>query len=258
MKKLAMIAAVAVAGSVFADSGIESANIVGYVTSPTITANKVSLGTMPFSSAGSELVKIQDLVAPNAEPCQFKNRATQAVQLQVWNGSAYTVYYYVSDAYDEESDEELTGWANNKGDLVNDEYAPGTGYWYKYPVSDSTYVLPGQVVSQDSVTKNVYATKLNLVGNPYPMSLSLSKISTSVTAPAFKNRATQAVQLQIWNGSAYNLYYYVSDAYDEESDEELTGWANNKGDYVDATGLDATFGLWAKSPAADGTITFSK
>ena len=233
-------------------------NVVGYVTSPTIAANKVSLGTMPFSTVGSDMVNVQNLVAANAEPCKFSERATKAIQLQVWNGTAYTVYYFVKDAYIEETDEEVTGWANNKGDYVNDTYAPGTGYWYKYPVSESTYTLPGQVLDTDTVSKNVFASKLNLIGNPYPMSIDLTKVSTSVEAPAFSKRATSAVQLQVWNGTAYNVYYYVKDAYIEDTDEEVTGWANNKGDFVGATGLHSTFGLWAKSPATDGTLTFTK
>jgi hypothetical protein len=213
---------------------------------------------MPFSAVGSDMVKVQDLVAPNAEPCKFSERATKAVQLQVWNGVNYTMYYYVTDAYIEDDDAEVTGWANNKGDYVTDTYAPGTGYWYKYPVSESTYTLPGQVLNSDSVSKNVYASKLNLVGNPYPMSLDLTKVTTTVPACKFSERATKAVQLQVWNGVNYTMYYYVTDAYIEDDDAEVTGWANNKGDFVGATGLNAAFGLWTKSPAGDGTLTFTK
>ena len=259
MKKCMLGVAAAMAFSaVCVAEGLESANIVGYVTSPKIAANKVSLGTTPFSATGSDMVKIQDMVVPSVAAVPYKDRSTKALQLQVWNGTGYDVYFYLSDAYIEETDEEVTGWANGKGDYTFAEIAPGTGYWYKYPTAESTYTLPGQVLSAASVTKNVYASKLNLVGNPYPMALNLNNLKTSVPAATYRDRVSKAVQLQVWNGTGYDVCFYLSDAYIEDTDEEVTGWANGKGDFVSALNVDVTAGLWVKSPNGDGTITFFK
>lgn len=236
---------------------LQSRNTVGYATSQEIAANTFSLGTTPFLAVGSDLVKVQDMLIPNGvTACPFSQRATKALQLQVWNGSAYTMYYYVSDAYIEATDEEVTGWANVAGDYTDATIAPGTGYWYKYPLSASSFTLPGQVSDAASVTKNI-SDAFNLYGNPYPTVLNLSKLSTSVAACPFSQRATKAVQLQVWNGSAYTMYYYVNDAYIEATDEEVTGWANVAGDLVTETTADVNYGFWVRSLGGNGTLTFS-
>ena len=259
MKKCMLGVAAAMAFSaVCVAEGLESANIVGYVTSPKIAANKVSLGTTPFSSTGSDMIKIQDMVVPSVAAVPYKDRNTKALQLQVWNGTGYDLYYYLSDAYVEDNDSEVTGWADRNGDFADVEIAPGTGYWYKYPTAESTYTLPGQVLSAASVSKNVYASKLNLVGNPYPLALDLAKVTTSVAAVPYKDRNTKALQLQIWNGTGYDLCYYLSDAYIEDDDSEVTGWADRNGDFIQDLDVDITAGLWAKSLNGDGTITFFK
>ena len=198
------------------------------------------------------------MVVPSVDAVPYKDRNTKAVQLQVWNGSGYDIYYYLSDAYVESTEDEVTGWADRNGDYTDATILPGTGYWYKFPTANSSYTLSGQVVTPESVTKNVYASKLNLVGNPYPIALNLDKVSTSVAAFPYKDRNTKALQLQVWNGTGYNIYYYLSDAYVESTEDEITGWADRNGDAVSTTGADITAGLWAKSPNGDGTITFAK
>ena len=172
---------------------------------------------------------------------------------------SYTLYYYVTDAYIEDTDDEVTGWANGAGDYTTATIAPGTGYWYKLPNNASTFTLPGQVLDAESVTKDVFGNnKFNLVGNPYPMSLNLAKVKTTVTPTTFAKRRNGAVELQVWNGVGYTYYYYVTDAYVEETDDEVTGWANIAGDYVDETGADINYGLWMRSYGADGKVSFFK
>ena len=236
---------------------IQSANIVGYVNAPkTITAGKVSLGTSPFAKVGTDTVAIQDMLKSSAPAVGYSKRNTDAVQLQVWNGVGYTMYFYLSDAYVEATDDEVEGWAKGNGDYADATIAPGTGYWYKVPKADSTFNLPGQVLDAASVTKDVFTTKLNLVGSPYPVVLDLKNLTTTVPAKPYSQRLTAALQLQVWNGSNYTLYYYMSDAYDEETDDEYEGWAKGNGDMVKGPIVDPSYGMWAKSPSADGKITF--
>ena len=65
---------------------------------------------------------------------------------------------------------------------------------------------------------------------------------------------TDAPQIQVWNGTGYDMYFYINDAGDNYDE---TGWAGLDG-YV-ATGVvaDSTKGMWIKAPQA-GTITFNK
>lgn len=253
MKKLMFGLAIAAVGTAFA---VESSNIVGYAKSKEIAANTFSLGTTPFTAVGSDLVNVQDMLVPEGVVAPSFSQRTQALQLQVWNGTDYTMYYYVNDAYIEDTDEEVTGWADKGGDYTSATIAPGTGYWYKYPTSASSFTLPGQVSNAASISKNV-SSAFNLYGNPYPTSLNLEKVVPSVTAPSFSNRTT-ALQLQVWNGTDYTMYYYVNDAYIEASDEEVTGWADKGGDYVGQTSADVNYGFWVRSQGGEvGTITFS-
>ena len=196
------------------------------------------------------------MLVPNGVTAPSFSQRTKALQLQVWNGTGYTMYYYVNDAYIEASDEEVTGWADKGGDYTTATIAPGTGYWYKYPEAASSFTLPGQVPGAASISKNV-SDAFNLFGNPYPVSLDLSKVTTSVAAPSFSQR-TKALQLQVWNGTGYTMYYYVNDAYIEASDEEVTGWADKGGDYVGQTTTDVNYGFWVRSQGGEaGTLTFS-
>ena len=215
-----------------------------------------SLGTTPFLAVGADVVKVQDMLVPNGVVAvPYSQRTTKALQLQVWNGTGYTFYYYLSDAYVEATDEEVEGWANGAGDYTDAVIAPGTGYWYKYPTSASSYTLPGQVSDAASITKNV-SDAFNLYGNPYPIQLDLTKLSTTVPAVPYSQRTTKALQLQVWNGTGYTFYYYLSDAYDEAADEEIEGWANGAGDYVKNPVADVNYGFWARSLGGNGTITF--
>lgn len=253
MKKLIALAAVATCGAALA---VESANIVGYANSKEIAANTFSLGTSPFLAVGADVVKVQDMLIPSGVTAvPYSQRTTKALQLQVWNGSNYTMYYYLSDAYVEATDEEVEGWANGAGDYTDAVIAPGTGYWYKYPTSASSYMLPGQVSDAATITKNV-SDAFNLYGNPYPIQLNLTKLSTTVPAAAYSQRTSKALQLQVWNGSNYTMYYYLSDAYDEDADDEIEGWANGAGDYVKNPVADVNYGFWARSLGGSGTITF--
>ena len=106
-----------------------------------------------------------------------------------------------------------------------------------------------------SISKNVYASKLNLVGSPYPVKLDFKNLTTTVPAAPYSKLGTDALQLQVWNGSSYTMYYYLSDAYDEDLDDELVGWANGAGDLVKGQIVEPSYGMWAKS-TKDGTITF--
>ena len=199
---------------------VTSANIVGYANSKTITANTFSLGTTPFAAVGSDVVKVQDMMTTTGAPSTYMKRNIEAPMLQVWDGAGYKFYYYLTDAYVEETDEEVLGWANGSGDYTDAEIAPGTGYWYKVPTAASGFTLPGQVLGATSVTKDVFSSKFNLIGNPYPIALDFNKVKTTVPAQAYKDRNTKALMLQVWDGAGYKFYYRLSDAYVEETRRE--------------------------------------
>lgn len=231
---------------------ITSANIVGYANTDEIGASKFTLGTASFEAVGSDgLVAVKDMVKTSIDPVGYNDRETEGAMLQVWNGSAYDFFYYINDAGDNYDE---TGWADDTGYVTDMKVAPGTGYWYKAPAK-STFTLAGQVVNADTVTKDLPANSFQLMGNPYPTALLLANITTTIAPVGYNDRESDGVMLQVWNGSAYDFYYYINDAGDNYDE---TGWADDTGYVITDIVADGTKGLWAKSPKAAGKITFAK
>ena len=232
---------------------MESANTVGYATTPTqIAANKFTLGTVSFEGLGEDgVVCISNLLKTTAALGGYDTMLTDAPQLQVWTGNGYALYYYINDAGDNMDE---SGWADGSGYIAAGTVACGTGYWYKAPGEASTFTLPGQVLDAATVTKNITANHFDLIGNPYPTNLRLTEISSTFKPGVYDTMLTDAPQLQVWTGNGYALYYLINDAGDNMDE---TGWADGSG-YI-ATGVvaDPTKGMWIKSPEA-GSITFYK
>ena len=243
MKKVLAVSAAIIGTAAMAD-GIVSSSVVGYVKRGTdVAANKFTMVTMPFSGVGDDVISIQDVITPvGVTAVSDADSLTDGAQLQVWTGSTYKMYYYINDGFDDDNDN-LTGWGD-AGEIVQTQYAPGTGFWFRYPKAAANYTLPGQVVDADSVSKNVYKSKFNMVGNPYPTLLNLKKITTTAPAVSDADSLSKGVQLQVWTGSTYKMYYYINDGFDDDHDN-LTGWAD-AGEIVGVVGLDVSYGFWVK------------
>ena len=241
------------AGAAFADTAITSANIVGYVSTPSdIAVNTFTLGRIPFAGVASgTTINIADAISCTAAPGGYDTMTTQAPQLQVWNGTGYDMYYYINDAGD--NMDEL-GWSDSTGYIADVAYAPGTGFWFKSPSETSSFTLPGEVLAADSVTKDIPAGTFFLMGSPFPQGFSFEKVETGLTPGSYDTMTTDAPQLQIWNGTGYDMYYYISDAGDNM--DEL-GWSDSTGYLAEGVVCDSVNGMWVKSPTA-GTLTFAK
>ena len=111
-------------------NGQVSGNASGAVA---FTANTFVLGANPFPIATDlNAQTVSGIVA-----CKFDKMNTDAAQIQVLNGNSYTPYYYISDAYDADENE-VEGWANQNGDLVEGGVIPvGAGFWVKSPTAGS-------------------------------------------------------------------------------------------------------------------------
>ena len=66
---------------------------------------------------------------------------------------------------------------------------------------------------------------------------------------------TDAPCVMVYNGSTYDYYYYISDAYNAEGDT-VTAWADSNGDAI-TDGITVTGeAFWVRSQTA-GKLTFS-
>ena len=197
-----------------------------------------------------------------------------APQLQVWNGSSYDIAYYVSNAWIDDGTDDgqfAEGWCDDDGYLRGDDYTitPGYAYWLKNVPDSKPLNISGQV----KTAENVQVTCPNafmLVGNPYPSAINLNGgkdlTSTDINPvaidwegdyTAFQNQATQ---LQIWNGSSYDMAYYVSNAWIDDGTDDgqfAEGWCDDDGYLRVGYSIPVGYGLWIKATSGICTLTFA-
>ena len=140
MKKLMMAAALAAfCGAVQAD-GISSANTVGY-SSQEVKAGQFYMVAVQFADvqASSDVANFNSFISTTCAPGEYGDGTDftfgNAPQIQVLNadGQTYTMYYYISDAYDS-NDEPVSGncWADDIGYIVTGTQVPvGQSFWVK-------------------------------------------------------------------------------------------------------------------------------
>ena len=197
------------------------------------------------------------------ENLTFQTTAPQ-IQVQKTTGAGYDLYYYLNDAYIEETDSTVKGWADSTGNYVDLTIDPGVAFWFKVVASDTDVTVSGAVEADSSVDVTVPQNKFTLVANAYPTAITLngSQMSSENLVGVdfdenltFQTTAPQ-IQVQKATGAGYDLYYYLNDAYIEETDSTLKGWADSTGNYVSST-IPAGAGFWMKGVTGEVTLNFS-
>ena len=163
------------------------------------------------------------------------------------------------------------GWADSDGVLRGDDFVitPGYAYWLKNVPDSNPLNIAGQVKQVEKV-QVVCPDKFMLIGNPYPSSIDLNggvdMTSLDITPvaidwegdyEAFWNSATQ---LQIWNGSAYDKAFYVTNAWFDNGTEDgdyKEGWADSDGLLREGYAIPVGYGLWIKATSGACTIDFN-
>ena len=266
MKKL-MIAAAASIAAVSAFAAVESPNIVGY-TSQDVAAGKFAMVGVQFEGVNAqpmtigELVKGDFLAVPNNDDAFLST----ANQIQHWTGSAYNKYYYLEDAWYDDGTEEgayKLGWADGYGELTADTLAPGDAAWFKATTGACTILVAGQVYSGETEV-TCTSGKFTMVANATPVPICLNdstKVEFENLVPVANNDdqfLTTATQVQEWTGSAYNKYYYISDAWYDDGSEEgayKEGWADGYGEFT-SENIPVGRGFWVKANTGTFKITF--
>ena len=274
MKKLMFAAVAAAAGGLMA---IESANVVGYQQKTTPQA-KFMIGTVPFETPDGSM-KLNSLLSgftPVAidwsldEYTVFRN---VAAQLQIWNGSTYDMAYYVSNAWYDDGTEEgayKEGWCDPEGLLLTSyEFIPGGAYWVKNVPDSNPLTVAGAIKSASSVDFSC-PTSFMLAGNAFPVDIQLNEGTQMTSAnikpvaidweaddyTTFRNLATQ---MQIWDGSKYDMAYYVSNAWYDNGTEEgafKAGWCDPEGLLLENYTIPSGNGFWIKAASGACTLTF--
>ena len=234
---------------------------MGYNTQG-IQGGKMNCVAFQFAdlTASGDLASLANLSTSGLTPGQYDTMETDAPCIMIYDGvGGYKNFYYISDAYDAGGNE-VTAWANFSGDVADNTETLGTGFWLRIPegkCNTGSLTDAGGVNMADTATIDI-AAGLTLAGNPFPMGLDFSKVTTTgITAGAYDTMETDAPCLMIYDGAGgYNNFYYISDAYDAGGNE-VTAWANFSGDEATGSVAGVGTGFWIRSSAA-GKLTFSK
>ena len=133
MKKL-MIAAAAALWATVGMADVESANIVGYTTVDVPAGTMKMLGCQ-FETTQSTDVDLQNFVVGNFEGGEDLGSAPLVMILGA--DGKYTSYFYLTEAYDEDLDDFVPGWANADGDKVSIDIDVAAAFWFKLNAAGS-------------------------------------------------------------------------------------------------------------------------
>ena len=212
---------------------VVSSNIVGY-NKVTVPAGMTILGQQ-FVAVGGEVQDIQEIKGEGLADGGMD-------YLLIWDGSAYSDYYYYTEADDINGDG-TAAWGNLDWEPVNVEIAPGTGMWMNTQDA-STVIFAGQVGSETEVS---VTAGLNLVTQTLPMDIELQDVKGEGLADGGMD------YILIWDGSAYADYYYYTEA-DDINGDGTAAWGNLDWEPVEVT-LKAGNGFWF-SAQNDGKLIF--
>ena len=252
----------AIVGTV-AMADVVSSSVVGYQTD-TIAQNKFVIKAIQFEDVESGKVDVNKVFTGFTGVDFDEAFAFQltAPQILVQSAGGYDTYYYLNDAYVEATDSTKPGWADAGGNYVDLALTPGTAVWVKVPGGDAATTAAGAVAADDLVPVTVPADKFTLVGNAFPVAVTLNGpqmtcegIKGADFDEAFAFQQT-APQLLVQSAGGYDTYYYLNDAYVEATDSTKPGWADAGGNYVEPS-VKVGAGFWVKSAGAI-TVQFNR
>ncbi len=172
----------------------------------------------------------------------------EGAEMQVrLKAGGYDIYHYTSEAYDKNIDNFVPGWADGGDNLATAKVLPGAAFWFKTD-SDCTATLAGQILAEASKTVDVNAGIYSMIGNAYPAAVNPNDVAWE--------GLTEGDELQVrLDAGGYDIYHYTKEAYDENSDAFVPGWADGGDNLVTTPVLNAGRGAWIK-PAAAVSVTW--
>lgn len=124
-------------------------------------------------------------------------------QIQVFNGSAYDIYYYRTNV----------GWCK-KGEqtVTEDTVKPGDAVFFRKGSlgTAGTATISGQVSTTDEFTVSLAKGSFVLMTNPWPVPMKIADIGKYYTNAKTGNAAGNTIdQIQVWDsvGAKYDIYY---------------------------------------------------
>ena len=210
MKKLMFAGIAALCATVVAD-GIESANIVGYNTVPSISkAQYVALGVQ-FENCNGGAIPVKDLVQVGS--IQGSAAMGGADQIWRWNtaSATWTKYYYYSSRG-------TTRWVESTDTTkeTTDTVPAGETVFFLRNGGTTSLTLSGAVKLMEGASSvTVAKAQLAFMANPWPTPISIASFNSNyATGSTAQGSAAMGGADQIWRWntatSTWTKYYYYS------------------------------------------------
>lgn len=210
-------------------------------------------------SAAEDSIAVTDAVIPANLPAVAWRSRNTGPQLQFWDGTGYTTFYYINNA--RITGGTTNGWANGSQNFASADFvSPGSAFWFKADNipsgSTATLTVKGEVLASGTKTLSLpEGDDWAMLCDPFPVDVVVTNIACSLPAVTWRNRNTGA-QLQTWDGTGYTTYYYINNA--RITGGTTTGWANGSQNLASEDAIPAGAGFWVKNPSkAAGTLTFT-
>ena len=195
----------------------------------------------------------------------YKKSAPQ-VQIAAADTEGSTPYYFISDAK-KVNNVYVPGWVGATGKAADPTIAPGIGYWYRDPSSDTpNFTFAGQVLPDSPWEKTFAAVDYYMLVNPFPVSYTLTDTEQvifediAVDAPSYdkggdyKKSATQ-IQVPSATTEGFTTYYYIADA-KKVNNVYVPGWVTTTGKDAGTITVPAGRGCWFKPAKTGRKVTF--
>lgn len=154
----------------------------------------------------------------------------------------YEIYNYIEEAYDEDIDDFIPGWADRLDNVATAKIAPGAAFWLSVPTTCNVNIS-GQVLSDASKEMSYNAEIFSMVGNAYPVAVNPNELDWK--GLSFGDE----LQVRL-DAGGYEIYNYIEEAYDETLDDFVPGWADRLDNFVTDAVLRAGRGAWLKPEKA--------
>ena len=208
MKKLMFGLAIAAVGSAFA---VESSNVVGYqniAINPGF--NMIAFNFQPLD--GTENISIQDFVQ-NKDVLVAGTGAGTSDQIQVWDGSKFSVYFY--KAYKASNPGKFTygpAWVSTTAASTptTDTITRGSGVWFARPTtSEAGSITVSGSINATAKTHDI-AAGFNMISSAFPTDMALNNgpIDWVTCGAVAGTGAGTSDQIQVWDGSKFSVYFY--------------------------------------------------
>ena len=222
--------------------------------------NMISFNFQPLD--GSEDISIQDFVNNKGDLVAGTGAGTSD-QIQVWDGTKFTVYFY--KAYKATNPNKFTlgpAWVSTTAATTptTDTVKRGSGVWFARPTTATAGAITvSGAINAASKTHDI-AAGFNMISSAFPVDMALNNgpIDWVTCGAVAGTGAGTSDQIQVWDGSKFSVYFYK--AYKATNPNKFTlgpAWVSTTAATTPTTDtIPAGKGFWYTRPStsAAGTL----